>query len=502
MKKTFKIFFLLILVFANSIFAQSKKNDDQKCEYKKLTDNSYYYKLENGLSLFIAENKAVPLCYIEIAVRAGGITQDKKTAGLFHLYEHMMFKGNKKFTNSALVQKALTDMGTGNWNGATGIECVNYFFTIPTAQLENGLDFWNNAIRYPLLDKEELEAEKKVVFSEIQGQVSNPDRIAGSYINNFLYEKPWQLDPSGSTENVMNATVEQLKEIQKTFYIPENAALFVGGDVEHEEVYELVKKIYGDWLNNGIELSQIKKSIEKQSKAPFEKTKYAVFPYEKIPPQMMMVSHYYRGPDFDYEPNDTYAMDLFTYYLKNPKSDFLNDFLSDSKLSILSENDIGLSYFTRRTTGIIELYSILNINNDDVLDKYLYYEKKQQKYFQQCLNSNQIISEENFAKVIQKLKDDKVYEAETFMGLLSSYKDAWVTTSIDYFLEYNKNIEKVTNNDIKDVITNYIYTKKPFVLICVHPDVYAKYKEKFVEYKFEEVSASNAFWHSNLLKNE
>ena len=51
----------------------------------------YRYKLGNGLELFVAENDSAPLAYIEIAVRAGAVTQTPENAGLFHLYEHMLF---------------------------------------------------------------------------------------------------------------------------------------------------------------------------------------------------------------------------------------------------------------------------------------------------------------------------------------------------------------------------------------------------------------------------
>jgi zinc protease len=124
--------------------------------------NLYQYKLDNGLMLFVAENHAVPLAYIEIAVKCGAYTQTPETAGLFHLYEHMMFKGNSLYPNAAAVQDALSKLGVASWNGTTSLECVNYFFTIPSDKIEDGLNFWNSAIRFPLLDKRELENEKKL----------------------------------------------------------------------------------------------------------------------------------------------------------------------------------------------------------------------------------------------------------------------------------------------------------------------------------------------------
>src|SRR5574344_1837509 len=57
----------------------------------------YQYTLDNGLELFVAENHAAPLVYIKLSVKAGGIAQTPETAGVFHLYEHMMFEGDSQY---------------------------------------------------------------------------------------------------------------------------------------------------------------------------------------------------------------------------------------------------------------------------------------------------------------------------------------------------------------------------------------------------------------------
>ena len=106
---------LFWLAFASSVFAEKTPLKDV-----------YHYTLENGLDVYVVENHAAPLAYIEIAVKAGGIAQTPENAGLFHLYEHMMFKGNAKYRDAASVQRAISDMGVPDWNGTTGAECVNY----------------------------------------------------------------------------------------------------------------------------------------------------------------------------------------------------------------------------------------------------------------------------------------------------------------------------------------------------------------------------------------
>src|SRR5574344_1326252 len=148
-KKIRYIFLALVVSIATTLcFAE-----------KTPVENLYEYKLDNGLELFVMENHAAPLTYIEIAVKAGGIAQTKETAGLFHLYEHMMFKGNSKYPTAAAVQRAINDMGVASWNGSTGAEYVNYFFTVPSHLTKEGLEFWSAAIRDPLFDSKELDNE-------------------------------------------------------------------------------------------------------------------------------------------------------------------------------------------------------------------------------------------------------------------------------------------------------------------------------------------------------
>lgn len=495
MKKHIFLSSVLIMFTALQVFALSS---EKKTGPKKITESCYYCKLDNGLSLFINENHTVPLTYIEIAVRAGAITQTRQTAGLFHLYEHMMFKGNSLFDNSAKVQKALSDMGTASWNGTTGLECVNYFFTIPSSELENGLKFWNAAIREPLMDEKELEIEKKVVISEIQGNESSPDRYIGYYINSCLFpDAPWQLDPSGSVKNIENATVETLRDIQKKYYVPENAALFVGGDVDHEKVYELVNKIYGSWENNDVLPEEIEKVIVKQSATPFEKTKLVVVPYDKISPPMAQVNIIYRGPDSDFDADETYAADLLGFAMAEPEGDFKQAFIKMGKeLCIPYDPDyVSTGYSTRRRTGTISFSSVMISNEiESVADRTILFYEKIDEYMKNLSGKDLIVPLESRKKIAARLRDDNVMDTETFKGPLSTLRYNWVSNSLDYYLSYNDKVISATNEDIQNYIKKYIVEKNPIVVVYVNSDVYERTKEKFEKSGFVKVDKTKAFW--------
>lgn len=213
----------------------------------------FHHTLDNGLELFVVENDNVPLVYAEVAVRCGAFTQTPDTAGLFHLYEHMMFKGNNRFQNAATLSKALSNMGAGDWNGATDVDCVNYYVTVPATLLENVVEFWASVIRTPLILEEELANEKRVVLAEIKANAHIDERSVRRYQCEKLFsDAPWTTDPSGSEKVVEKATRDTLCAIQNEYYVSKNTALFIGGNVKDETVLEVVKKFFGDWGVNKV----------------------------------------------------------------------------------------------------------------------------------------------------------------------------------------------------------------------------------------------------------
>ena len=316
----------------------------------------YRYTLDNGLELYVMENTAAPLAYIEIAVRAGGVAQSKENCGLFHLYEHMMFKGNDKYPTAQAVNDALTHMGVTEWNGSTSVDYVNYYFTVPSDLLEEGLEFWSYAIRTPHIDKAEFEREKDVVIAEIQGNYSQPGSIAFNAVTKTLYpEEPWRLDAGGTVQTVRAATVQQLLDIKNTYYVPNNSALFVGGNVHHADVYQKVNAIYGTWQKSATEVP----APFLPTKNPVQDATYLVYPNQGMSPALTQVAIFLRGPDTEIEAQDTYAADVWGTLIAKPDGAFKKTLLDDDKITIPSPEYAGASYYTQRASGRISFYTLL-----------------------------------------------------------------------------------------------------------------------------------------------
>jgi len=482
LRKLYTAILAVSVIFVQAVFAE-----------KTPIENLYEYKLDNGLTVFIAENHTVPLAYIEIAVKAGAITQTPETAGLFHLYEHMMFKGNALYPNAAAVQRALNDIGVADWNGTTGLDHVNYFFTIPSDQLEKGLAFWNAAIRSPLMDERELENEKKVVLAEIEGDASNPSTWSMDYYNSTLFpEEPYRFDAGGSSPVVKNATVAQMKDMQSKYYIPKNAALFIGGDVNPEETLELVNKIYGNWSNNGNDVPEKEKQ---QTKTPLSEMKIAILPYDKVSPQIAEVEIYFRGPDADFDREDTYAADYLLNLLADPDGEYKQTLVNMSELQIPDVDYISGGYGTTRAYGAF--YSTLYMLNpeEDLANRVLLAKKTiQEQILPNVAKDKKNFSKKKVSDIVRSLSDDNIRTSQTATGLLSQLQYWWCAADQEYYYTYNDKMSKVSSSDVQNLVSNYIEGKNPLIIIALNPEVYEKVKDSFASLNAVEIKDEYTWW--------
>ncbi len=462
---------------------------------KTTFEGVYRYKLENGLELFVAENNSAPLAYVEIAIRGGAVTQTAETAGLFHLYEHMMFKGNAKYANERENTEAMNRLGVSDWNGTTGLDRVNYFFTIPAESVYDGLEFWSYAVRTPKMDENELKNEKGVVLAEIMGYHTQPQRILFAGLSKHLFpEYPWQLDSSGIPEVVKNATVEQLREIQNTYYIPRNAAIFVGGDVKHEEILKYVQKIYGDWKNPKSEVPKIKLPTKK----PTDKIKKLVYANPNTSPHFINVNYILRGPDGESDQQDTYAADVWSALLNDPSGFFANSLTGEKSLMIQDSDYIGGYYSTQRASGQIGFYVAMLPNKTlspvKQADKFM--ETLLQKTIPQMLQEDSF-TEDEIKSTVRRMDDAQIYQTETAAGILSALSGIWASCGADYFFDYDGNISKVSQKDIQYFIFKYILNDSAILLVSINPENFEKYKDEFEKDGYEILTQENAYWWEN-----
>lgn len=468
------------------------KNTPAKISYPNGTtpiEGIFHWKLENGLDVFAVENHTVPLVYIEIAVKAGGITQTRESAGLFHLYEHMMFKGNSLYRSAAEVQKAISDFGVPDWNGTTGLECVNYFFTVPKHLVKEGMEFWEKAITSPLLDASELEREKKVVLSEITADTKESEYIESRFVLNTMFpDRPWQVDPSGDPDVVKNATVDEIKEIQKTYYVPNNAALFVAGDIEPYTIYSLAKELYGKWQRG-----EDVKEPDRHTEEPLKENKFSVSIDDKVDKDLSYVTVYMRGPDTIEDIEATYAGDAVLSLFNDPKGPLCAAAMENKDLGIVSTDRVGMGYQTRKVTSLLTFTAMLNESSRSLPRRTKEFLDEVKTLCASIAKGKTRIPMSVFKLTRMRLKDENIRNLELPSAVKSTLRYWWTVESEDYYFGYDKAISKVKEKDIRAFLTRYTQ-KNALVTVTVNEETYRAQKDEFLEAGFTVIKKEDALW--------
>ena len=129
------------------------------------------FRLENGLTVLIKEDRRFPLVSVRLFVKAGSAWEKPEEAGMSHLLEHMVFKGSK--TSGPGVDKRVENAG-GSMNAYTSYDMTTYLTDLPAAKWKDAMTAVRDLAFDPLLRQADLDAEREVVIAEKKQRGDNP----------------------------------------------------------------------------------------------------------------------------------------------------------------------------------------------------------------------------------------------------------------------------------------------------------------------------------------
>jgi zinc protease len=406
------------------------------------SSNLHVKKLKNGLEVIVLEDHSVPLVTIEIAVKNGAFTEPPEFNGLSHLYEHMFFKANAVLPSQEAYLERIRELGIV-FNGTTSDERVNYFFTMPSTNLAPGMVFMRDAITTPRFEQEEFTKEIQVVLGEVDRNESNPYYWLGQAVDKKLWSAhPTRKDSLGDRETITTATIEKMKTMQQRYYVPNNSALLIAGDVKPEEVFAMAEKLYAGW-------KPTKKDPHVQYPVPahpaLKETSIVVVTRPDVRIPYMQWS--WHGPSVVKDPRATYAADVLSYILSQPTSQF-HKALVDSGVTL----GASLGYYTQKYTGPISASA--QVRPDKLKDAVRALLTEIDKLAQPDYFTDEQLKNAKAILAIQA-----IYEQEKSSALIHTVSFWWATASLDYFKNYVTELNKITREDIAKFVSTYVQGK-------------------------------------------
>ena len=406
--------------------------------------------LSNGLEVIVVENHGVPLATVEINVRNGSFTQTPEYAGLAHMYEHMFFRANAEYPESDMYLDRASQLGAV-FNGTTQEETVSYYLTVPADSVRGAIQWLTPALKAPLFLESELSVERQVVIGEYDRNESSPFFQLQRQLDMKLYPGNYsRKNVIGDRQVVATTTPDKMRYIQHKYYIPNNSVLIVAGDVKPDSIFAIAEKQLGSWA---------------RGPDPF-----AADPIPDIPPltksdavvveadvNAVTVLLQWQGPSVGKDPKSTYAADVFSDLLNDPRSRFQQR-LVDTGLW----QGVTVNYYTLNHTGPI---TISGQTSPEKLRPALAALDSAIKQIDSpgYFNADELKAAQAHRAVTSAFGRE---QASAFAHTLGFW---WSVASLEYYMGYVDNMAHQTTTDLRAYADKYIIGKPRITGVLISP---------------------------------
>ena len=289
-----KLFVFLTVVMAVGIVAvQAKEYSYQTVEGDPL--QARIYTLDNGLTVYLSQNKAKPEILTYIVVRAGAQNDPAESTGLAHYQEHIMFKGTERYGTTDYdlelpnllaidslyevygrttdlqqrktiyhqidsfsyesskiaianeFDKLMAGIGATGVNAYTGNSRTCYLEQIPNTELGRWAIIESD--RFQNLVIRGFHTELEAVYEEYNMYSTMDQEKVLLAINQALYpDVPYrQHTVLGTQEDLKNPSIKNIRAFYDTYYRPNNVAICLSGDFDYDEAIDIIDTYFGPW---------------------------------------------------------------------------------------------------------------------------------------------------------------------------------------------------------------------------------------------------------------
>jgi zinc protease len=201
--------------------------------------------LPNGLAVVLLEDHSTPIVHLQIWYHVGSKDERTGRTGFAHLFEHLMFDGSRNVQpgdHTSLVSRV-----GGMANASTNDDVTAFWNTVPAQYLP--LVLWLEADRMASLriDKETFERERQVVKEERRVRVDNQPygTLAELTYRHAFTVHPYRHTTIGSMADLDAASIDDVRDFYRTYYVPGNATLALVGDFDPAQAMALITQYVG-----------------------------------------------------------------------------------------------------------------------------------------------------------------------------------------------------------------------------------------------------------------
>ena len=248
--------------------------------------------LDNGLKIILIPMKNSGLVSYYTVVRVGSMDEvEPGKSGFAHFFEHMMFRGTKKYPPEVYVQK-LVEMGA-DYNASTSEDLTRYYINFPGKYLDTVMELESDRFQNLKYSLPGFQTEAKAVLGEYTKNFANPlVQIEEKLVDTAFDTSTYKHTAMGFVKDIqdMPNQYEYSLTFFDRFYRPENCTIIITGDFNPGEALAGIKKYYSNWKRGTYKAQYPNEPEQKQ-----ERTGEVLYPGDTLP----LLAIAYKAPAFD-----------------------------------------------------------------------------------------------------------------------------------------------------------------------------------------------------------
>ena len=391
--------------------------------------------LGNGVVLITQEHRAADVVALQVWMRVGGRDEAPDELGLSHYLEHMLFKGTPTRPPGS-IDRLIEGLG-GSSNAFTSYDFTHYDVVVPAAHVRPALELLADIAVNAAFVPAELEAEKKVVFEEMNLTEDDPEKFLSRRLSEIAYRgHPYGRPILGTRELIQALGRARLDAYYKKHYVPQNMTLVVVGPLTAAQVRPLAQATFGALSGPaaGRRSAQAVPSLAGGRRDQVAR-----------PEQQAYLGLAWQAAATALASEDISAVDLLTYILGDGPSSRLNQTVREEKNLVQA---IEAVYVTREQSGTVSITARLDAKNLDATEAAILEVIRRVR--------SEGVTEAERQRAIVTAESAYAFDIETAEGLAKSYGQAETTWTLDNELAYLGRLRQVTAAQIQAAARKYL----------------------------------------------
>ncbi len=248
--------------------------------------------LPNGLTVYVIPMESPGLVAYYSVVRTGSRDEfEQGKSGYAHFFEHMMFRGTKKYPGP-VYDSLITGIGA-DANAYTTDDYTAFHLNFATDDLEKVIELESDRFQNLSYAEREFQTEAGAVYGEYRKSITSPFALLNERMQDVAYDvHTYKHTTIGFEADIkkMPEAYDYSKSFYQRYYRPENVVLLITGDVNPAATIALVKRYYGGWAKG-----YVPPTIAAEPPQKAERSASVTYPGKTLP----VLDIAYKGDAFD-----------------------------------------------------------------------------------------------------------------------------------------------------------------------------------------------------------